>query len=258
MYYVIQQDLFKEYNFKHLIEYLTRYGLEYELVKFRPFGGDLNVKTKRKDIWFFGSVSATRSIEQMAWNPGSLYNDSHDFEAYGYKYGKHMLNSDAIIINAFDPLPDSLPFLFFARPTKDTKMFSGQVFTREAWNQWMEDANEASTTGHIEWESKILVAPEKYPIQQEIRCWIVDGEVVTISQYKIGNRVNMLNMDNNEEAIIFAKDICKIYCPAKAFVLDICLYEDEYKVVEINCVNCSGFYDADMSKLIQALEKTFN
>jgi len=104
----------------------------------------------------------------------------------------------------------------------------------------------------------VLVAPLKSNIQQEIRCWIVDGKPVTISQYKIGSRVVYQNHDNNEEAWIFAKDMCKIYCPAKAFVLDICLYQDEYKVVEINCINCSGFYDGDMSKLIQALENTFS
>lgn len=56
----------------------------------------------------------------------------------------------------------------------------------------------------------------------------------------------------------YARDMARIYCPAKAFVLDICLYQDEYKIVEINCINCSGFYDADMSKLIQALENTFS
>lgn len=258
MYYVIQQDLFKEYNFKHLLEYLTRYNLEYELVKFRPFGADLNIKTKRKDIWFFGSVNATRAIGQRDWNPGSLYNDSHDFEEYGWHYRDHMLNSDAIVIEATDPLPQSLPYIFFARPTKDTKMFSGQVFTKDSWNEWIEEAKQNSSIGSITDESKILVAPEKYPIQQEIRCWIVEGKLVTASQYKIGNRVNMLNMDNNGEVQVFVRQMCKIYCPARAFVLDICLYEDEYKVVEINCINCSGFYDADMSKLIQALENTFN
>jgi hypothetical protein len=78
-----------------------------------------------------------------------------------------------------------------------------------------------------------------------------------MSQYKIGTRVNYVNMDRNEEAYIFARNMAKLYSPARAFVLDICLHDDDYKVVEINCMNCSGFYDLDMSKLIQSLENAF-
>ena len=258
MYYVIQENMFREYHYNTLVNYLKRYNLEYETVKYRPFGGDLQVKTDRKDVWFFGSVNGAQSAMGYGWRPGSLYNDSHDFEAYGPKYGEHMLNHDAIVINADDPLPDTLPEYFFARPTKDTKVFSGQMFSKDSWNDYINELKANSTLGHLTGETKILVAPCKGPIQQEIRCWIVDGKPVTISQYKIGSRVNMLNMDNNGEAIVFTKDMCKLFCPADAFVLDICLYEDEYKVVEINCINCSGFYDGDMSKLIQALENKFN
>jgi hypothetical protein len=108
-------------------------------------------------------------------------------------------------------------------------------------------------------KTKIMVCePKEGEIQQEIRCWIIDGEPVTMSQYKIGRRVNMLNMDHNEEAYIFAKSMAKLFCPSRVFVLDICLYQDDYKIVEINCANMSGFYDINMSKLMQSLENTFN
>jgi len=155
-----------------------------------------------------------------------------------------------------DKVPDSIPYAFFARPTKDTKSFSGQPFTKDSWDEWSKEIEDSSMKQTLTRETQILVAPLK-TIQQEIRCWIVDGKPVTISQYKIGSRVNYLNMDNNQEAMIFAKQMCKLYCPADAFVIDICLYQDDYKVVEINCINCSGFYDGDMSKLIQALEEKF-
>src|ERR1035437_441355 len=122
MYYVIQENLFREYHYNTLTEYLKRYGLEYETVKYRPFGGGVHeVKTDRKDVWFFGSVNGAQAAMSYGWNPGSLYNDSHDFETYGPKYGEHMLNADGIVINANDPIPESFPQFFFARPTKDTK-----------------------------------------------------------------------------------------------------------------------------------------
>ena len=48
-----------------------------------------------------------------------------------------------------------------------------------------------------------------------------------------------------------------IYQPAEAFVMDICLTPDGWKIVEINCINCSGFYNGDMQKLLIALENYF-
>lgn len=256
MYYIIQENLYKEFHFNTLIEYLKRYNLEYEIIKFRPFTYELEFETKRKDVWCFGSNNMAVVAKQYDWYPGSMYNDNHDFEIYSSYYKHNMLNSDGKIISFKEQNLDDLPEMFFARPTKDTKSFSGQVFTKEAWREWTKDIEDSNLTQNLTEETSILVAPLK-EIQQEIRCWIVDGEPVTISQYKIGRRVNYQNHDNNEEAYIFAKQMAKLFCPARAFCLDICLYEDEYKVVEVNTINCSGFYDLNMSKLIQALENTF-
>lgn len=257
MYYIIQENLFKERHFNTLIEYLKKYNLDYEVIPFRPFTDELDFKTDRKDVWAFGSVNLASVAKKYDWYPGSLYNDNHDMNVYGPYYGDHMLNSDGKVINFGDDIPEDFPDFFFARPTKDTKQFSGQMFSKEKWGEWNKEIVDSSLQQTLTAETQILIAPLKN-IQQEIRCWIVDGKPVTISQYKIGSRVVYQNMDNNEEAMIFAKQICKLYCPADAFVLDICLHDDDYKVVEINCINCSGFYDGDMSKLIQALEAKFS
>jgi hypothetical protein len=257
MYYVIQENLFKEYHFNTLREYLERYKLGYEVVKYVPFVHEIQHKTDRKDVWCFGSVNMAFAAKKYNWSPGSMYNENHDVNVYGKHYGDNMLNSDGIILKVGEPLPESLPYAFFARPTHDTKSFSGQCFTKDSWKEWIDKVvQDEEVFRLLSKETEIVVAPLK-TIQQEIRCWIVNGKPVTISQYKIGSRVNYLNMDHNEEAVIFATQMAKLYCPADAFVLDICLYNDDYKVVEINCINCSGFYDGNMSKLIQALEAKF-
>jgi hypothetical protein len=171
------------------------------------------------------------------------------------KYGENMLNSDAKI-KEFSHI-HSTHFPYFIRPTRDTKIFESKVYFFEEWNGYVDETITSNSFDKIAAETKIMYSTPK-TLQQEIRCWIVDGEPVTMSQYKIGRRVNMLNMDNNEEAYIFAKKMAAIFSPSRAFVLDICLHEDEYKIVEINCINMSGFYDANMSKLIQSLEKAFS
>lgn len=258
MYYLIQENLFKETNFHILVELLNRHKIGYEIIKFRPFTEDLEFETDRSDIFCFGSVNMTKVAAKYGWNPGIVYNENHDMELYGKKYGHHMLNADGVCINYADKLPEFLPFTFFARPTRDTKVFSGGLFTTDSWNEWVKTTVDADIVKNITDETRIFVAPLKSFIQKEIRCWVVDGKVITISQYKRGDKVIQQNYDHEQEAIDFAQKMADIYCPSLAFVLDICLYQDEYKVVEINCMNCAGFYDANMSKLIQSLENTFN
>lgn len=259
MHYVIQENLFKESHYETLIEYLERYGLSYETVPFRPFTGELQFKTDRKDVWFFGSVNGANVIKQYDWYPGSMSNDNHDFEVYAGKYGMdNMLNGDGTIQMISEPLPEDLPYFFFARPAKDTKTFSGGLFNHETWADWIKDLDDSNLMQDVLAETKVLVASLKDNIQQEIRCWIVGGKVVTMSQYKLGTKVKYQNMDDNFAAREYAQSMADIYCPAEAFVLDICMSNDDYKIVEINGINCSGFYDGDMSKLLQALEAHFN
>lgn len=256
MYYIIQENLFKEHNHELILKLLGRMRLDYEVVRYIPFVHDIEFKTNRKDVWIFGSVNMAHCAHKYNWYPGSMYNENHDMEVYMKHWGKHMLNHDAFVMEASDELPESLPYAFFARPTKDTKAFSGQLFTKDAWNEWIQGAIKNEALIRLTEETRVLLAPLK-DTQQEVRCWVVDGKVVTLSRYKLGSRVISQNYDDEVLFKDFAQKMVDIYQPARAFVLDVCLSNDELKIVEVNCINCSGFYDGDMNKLIQALEKAF-
>ena len=54
MYYIVQENVFKEENFYNLINTLERLELEYEIVKLLPFVDEFEFKTNRKDIFPFG------------------------------------------------------------------------------------------------------------------------------------------------------------------------------------------------------------
>lgn len=263
MYYIIQESLFREYGFKALLGHLERLKMmqqfpypatiDYEIVRYVPFSGELNVKTDRKDVFFFGSSTAGMvAKEKYNWTPGHFINENFTMEKYLPAFGQHMLNSDGKIhyasevCEAIERLSLGLNSVF-TRPVDDGKAFTGELFTGAQWVAYAKNNDSLKDT-------KVLIASPK-KTQQEIRCWMIDGEPVTISQYKIGSRGNYLNMDHNDEAIIFARKMAKIYQPARAFCLDICLYNDEYFIVELGCINHCGFYDANMGKLINALEK---
>lgn len=259
MYYVIQENLFREYHFNTLMDVMKRYKLEFETVRYTPFVKQVHVENPNnyKNVWFFGSVNAAMVLTHTDWYPGILYNEKHDFEYYFDEYKSNLLNYGAAVkpVERIDRRPH---WEYFIRPTRDTKIFESKVYRVDEWNQYIEELEKSGELENVRKDTKMLYTSPKPDIQQEIRCWIVDGEPVTMSQYKIGKRVNMLNMDHNEEAYIFSKKMAKIFSPSRAFVLDICLYNDDYKIVEINCINMSGFYDANMSKLIQSLENAFN
>ena len=259
MFYVIQENLFREHHFTTLTNHLYRHGLEYEIVKYIPFVQKLPVLTTRKDVWFFGSINGGKVSEPYGWNPGIIFNENFNFDVYLKQYGDYLLNSDAKI-QEVDYVPNWLEGEKFIRPTHDTKSFESNLYTSGQWNKYIEELQEVGgsfTMMKLREETKMLYASPKPDIQQEIRCWVVDGKVVTTSQYRIGRRISMQNMDNNEEVYIFCKDMLKIYQPAKAFVIDICLYNNDWRIMELGCINHCGFYDADMSKLIQSLENTF-
>ncbi|MNW03714.1 hypothetical protein D3C71_1996880 [compost metagenome] len=55
-------------------------------------------------------------------------------------------------------------------------------------------------------------------------------------------------------AINFVKRLINQWEPSKAYVLDICLTPNGYKVVELNNITSSGFYDCDVTKIVFALD----
>jgi ATP-grasp domain, R2K clade family 3 len=93
-------------------------------------------------------------------------------------------------------------------------------------------------------------------VQRECRRWIIRGVVVTASQYRLGAGV-VYNAIVDTDAVSFGEEMAAQWAPAEAFVLDVCLHEDRWKIVEINVVNRAGLYAANIGKLVDALEAAF-
>jgi hypothetical protein len=83
---------------------------------------------------------------------------------------------------------------------------------------------------------------------------MVDNAVVTASLYKLGSRVVHDSKSIDSLMFEYARSIVDIWAPAEAFCLDVAqISTGEYKVVEINCINSAGFYDANIPLLYGAL-----
>ena len=254
MYYVVQEKLFREENYENLIHTLERLGLEYEIVKITSSDSDINLKTDRKDIFPFGGVKMAKIAKKYNWNPGSFMTDNHDYELYSKYYKDNLLNYDSKIMKVKDVKDYKF---FFARPTKDTKAFTGRTFDEYEWEEFKETYLNNPRSILTE-DTMVQIASIKH-ILKEIRFWIVKGKIITASVYNMGGYYYLGNLTFiDKDAYDFVNKMINIYQLADTFVMDICLTENGYKIVECNCTNCSGFYMADMNKLIISLEEAFN
>ena len=258
MYYIVQEKLFQEENYDNLILTLDRFQLPYEIVDLIYFVEEFYFKTERKDVFPFGAVKMSRLSRNYGWYPGSQLNENHDYLVYSKYYKDNLLNYDSEIIN-FGDMDFFHKELFFARPTEDTKSFTGKVFDMGQWEEFREDKlkqDSLQPSKILNKDTKIQISSVK-KIQKEIRFWIVKGEIVTASQYRLGGRY-CLDEFVEEPAYDFVNKMTKLFQLNETFVMDVCLVNDEYKIVECGCTNSAGFYRADMQKLIMSLEYAFS
>lgn len=62
--------------------------------------------------------------------------------------------------------------------------------------------------------------------------------------------------DESGACIAFAKDMLNIYQPERAFVLDIAITLFGPKIIEVNNINSSGFYAANVENIVVAIENS--
>ena len=93
-------------------------------------------------------------------------------------------------------------------------------------------------------------------IYREYRFFVVNGKVVTGSQYRVGLRVFSTEC-NEKDVIRYAQKMVDLWSPDVGYVLDIADTPEGFKVIEVNCLNASGFYACDMGKVVFALEEFY-
>jgi len=254
MYYIVQDNLFREEGHAKLISCLEKFEIPHELVTVRPFIEEFQFKTDRKDVFVFGSLKLARLSKNYGWFPGAMVTENHDYEVYSQHYKENLLNYDSRLVKFgedFEWIYDQ----HFIRPTLDTKTFTGRVFDEKEWLEVKKRMQTDPETYTIKDDDKIQVAiPKK--LTQEVRFWVVDGKIVTQSTYRRGS---FLAYDNivDQDAIDFAQKMVDIFQLAPAFVIDLALTPSGWKIIECGSVSCAGFYDADMQKIIMALEDAF-
>lgn len=140
----------------------------------------------------------------------------------------------------------------FIRPDDNMKTFVGQVVSRNNFDSWHRH--------HVEYKAGkdclcVVSRPEK--IDAEWRFVVKDGNVVTGSRYMSDGCIDIEEGFPNEAAEKVEEIAASqpLWTPHPIYVMDICLSESEFRLMEIGSINAAGLYKCDLRRFAQAVEE---
>ena len=153
--------------------------------------------------------------------------------------------------------------LVFVKPLDDLKLFSGTLIPiGKTLREVLIDKNELKLIKNF--LELVLVSKYCPVIEEEIRCYVVNKRVVTVSRYRFEDRLDFersleFNHPYTRKIRSFAQHVIDtVYCPCDNFTIDIArLDTKELKVIEYNCLTTSGLYEADTKDLFTALKEYY-
>ena len=261
--WLVEKDLFLDTE-PRLIERLVKKGYTVKVVQYIPMDTDYSKFEKMFDkndcVVYYGSLNLAMELKKrFKWIPG-VYGDIEKYRCTNYypHFGTNHINSDYICMT-FGELPEKKDALFermgliFVRPDSILKEFTGVVtslYNFEAAYKLMGFYSDV-----VKPDLPILISTVK-DIQKEWRFIVVDGKVISGSLYRIKEFEDTLHepcLDSN--ALDFAKQMAGLYNPERVWVLDICLCELGYKVLEIGCFSFAGMYGNDLDVIIDEVSR---
>ncbi|MCP4441883.1 MAG: ATP-grasp domain-containing protein [Aureispira sp.] len=254
IHWIIQENLTKESLVKELQQAVEADGAYADLIKIIPFSEELpEIYSQNRFNIFYGST--TLMLNAAKRYPQGVFYDATTFQmdSYLHHWGNEMLNAQAklITLGQFSQEDINPTKEFFVRPNDDAKGFSGQVVDFATIQQWVAqyDPNNYSV---IQPNLEIIVAPPQN-IHKEWRNFVVDGKVVSASRYLLNGQLSKSSEDIPDEMLAYTEARCQEFMPHPIFVMDIALCNGQYKVIECNCFNGTGFYDHDIPTIVQAV-----
>jgi len=257
MYYLIQSNIHSNPDHYKIFEVMDELGLTYETIELNSSIQEIVLTTSRKDIFVYGSVKLARLAKaNLDWKPGSYYGGNHTFEVHSVYYKEHLLNYQTDVFKFGESINWAPSESKFIKPSIDAKVFTGRVFTEMKWNDFVLDSLENPKTPMLNPET-LVQASKPQKIIKEARIWIVGGQVIAGVYYKFHGNV-LFESEVSQEGIDFATAMIQLFNVADAFVMDIGLTGEGWKIIEINCINSAGFYHLNVRILFRALETFYN
>lgn len=271
MLWLIQKNLYQEYNFIKLFTAIKDLNINFKLVKIDKNNNlleidehdniinQLNDSKLDKNIIICGGYKLSQIALKNNWQPGIYQNENFNFNAWKENWGSdNLLNGKAIIKQLKNITPQDIKAnKFFARPLEDNKAFSGKIFDHQFFFEWQKEIlNNQNYKTLLNPEVELIISDLK-KIYNESRFFVINQKIITQSTYKLGNNLYFNeNVDNSIHE--YAKKMIDKWTPDKAFVLDIAQTEEGEKIIEVNTINAAGFYASDVKKIVYHLDNIYH
>ncbi len=228
----IHYNVLKKYFYVHEInpDHLTEYDSEGQFLIYRS---SIAVAKRNKIFEKF-----TNALEWAGKLRKELVSSSFNFQTLDYIIEEWESNLDDDYYE--NEVVNSRRFI---RPVSGDKLFAGNVFSIKSFQNEIDFLMQKNVDAY----TLCMVSSPKI-IKEEYRLIFIDGNYISGSQYMKSGELNVLPEVPNE-VIDYAKKIHKEYSLPPWVVLDIGIVYGKPKVIELNQIETSSFYDADLDKI---------
>lgn len=254
--WVIQTNLLDDVQVNSIWYAAIEAGCEVHPASVIPFQDELGNEDEIPELEGvvipYGSCKLTKISKKRGWYGNCYDEDTFRVDAWNSKRDD-MLNSDAVIM----PVKDTAKFFanmdeeecWFIRPVHDLKEFNGTVAQIGDIKNWMDSPK----SGNFSFgdETLVMVCPTKI-IYSEARAFVVGGEVVDCSYYRMGGRLISKHIED-PETLAHIQDKADGWLPHECCVMDLADTDDGVKVIEFNTINSSGFYDHNVKEIVNSM-----
>jgi hypothetical protein len=203
----------------------------------------------------YGSIQfVTKTLTETNLYPSSYY-DPNRYHLMNYmsEYSPSVfLNKDGFFVS-FIWLYKRLSYYqsilgkdIFVRPNSPKKLFTGLVVKS------LDDLDLMYKTSSVSDSTMVFISSAKH-LEKEIRYFIVDGKVVSHSQYHKDHEICITEDDHPDCRRLAQKVASMTDAFNNTFVCDVGLWNGFPYVVELNCINTSGWYLGDINAIMGAL-----
>lgn len=226
---------------------------------YKPFIDEVNTfnLTNRDPVAVYGSIQFARKTNHFYGNLliEKDYLVTNYRETIGILENEYWLNNGMFCTwghlkrSLYSILPNCSSI--FIRPNSGVKTFNGFVIHREQYKciDTIRSIQAAEAWKDIDPTCLVQVSKAER-IKAEYRMFIYDRKVITGSLYGGGKTSPIID----PTAQSFAEKVAKLATWKVPFVLDVAILEDgEPKIVEVNCITCAGWYDADYDKIVKCV-----
>lgn len=253
--WIVQKNLIKESVLQEFRQAFADLLIPSEEVNVIPFSNELPMFSPKEINVFYGSTTLMLNAYKSPHFSNGVFFEEKTFTTQRYlkEWGAHLLNNDGGVYTFQEFIQNIVETRdeWFLRPNADDKSFAGMVLSKIEVKEWYAKIENLKDSV-LNSKTEIFVSSTKN-IQKEWRSFIVNGKVVDISRYMFNGELNISRTDIPKSVIAFIEARAKEFSPHSIFVMDIALSHSEYKIIECNCFNGTGFYDHDIKTIVKTV-----